>query len=227
MAALTDTVRATADQKPRSRTQRDSPPADATDSYSAKHLSVLEGLDAVRKRPGMYIGSTDGRGLQHCLWEIFDNAVDEALGGYCTRVEVILHADGSAEVLDNGRGIPVDNERKTKLSGVELVMTRLHAGGKFGGGSYTASGGLHGVGASVVNALSLRLEIDVDEEGQHLVDQLPARRGRRVRCRRPGRRLRAQVGPAPDGEGAADADGHQDQVLAGPPGVPARRNVLL
>jgi DNA gyrase subunit B len=113
----------------------------------------------------MYIGSTDGRGLQHCLWELIDNAVDEALGGYCTRVEVILYADGSAEVRDNGRGIPVDTERKTKLSGVELVMTRLHAGGKFGGGSYTASGGLHGVGASVVNALAARLDIEVDREG--------------------------------------------------------------
>jgi len=138
----------------------------AADSYSARHLSVLEGLDAVRKRPGMYIGSTDGRGLQHCLWEIFDNAVDEALGGHCTQIEVILHADGSAEVRDNGRGIPVDNERKTKLSGVELVLTRLHAGGKFGGGSYTASGGLHGVGASVVNALSARLDIEVDRDGK-------------------------------------------------------------
>jgi DNA gyrase subunit B len=114
----------------------------------------------------MYIGSTDGRGLQHCLWEIFDNSVDEAIGGFCNRVEVILHADGSAEVRDNGRGIPVDTERKTKLSGVELVMTRLHAGGKFGGGSYTASGGLHGVGASVVNALSARLDIEVDRSGQ-------------------------------------------------------------
>jgi DNA gyrase subunit B len=113
----------------------------------------------------MYIGSTDGRGLQHCLWEIFDNSVDEALGGHCTRIEVILHADGSAEVRDNGRGIPVDTERKTRLSGVELVLTRLHAGGKFGGGSYTASGGLHGVGASVVNALSARLDIEVDREG--------------------------------------------------------------
>src|SRR5215475_8830642 len=166
VATLTDTVRATADQKTRTRTKRDTQPADATDSYSAKHLSVLEGLDAVRKRPGMYIGSTDGRGLQHCLWEIFDNAVDEALAGHCTRVEVILHADGSAEVRDNGRGIPVDTERKTKLSGVELVMTRLHAGGKFGGGSYTASGGLHGVGASVVNALASRLDIEVDREGR-------------------------------------------------------------
>ncbi len=139
-------------------------PADG--AYTARHLTVLEGLDAVRKRPGMYVGSTDGRGLQHCLWEIFDNAVDEALAGYCTRIDVILHADGSAEVRDNGRGIPVDVERKTKLSGVELVMTRLHAGGKFGGGSYTASGGLHGVGASVVNALAERLDVEVDREGR-------------------------------------------------------------
>ena len=137
----------------------------ATDAYTARHLSVLEGLEAVRKRPGMYIGSTDSRGLQHCLAEILDNAVDEALAGYCTGIEVTLHADGSAEVRDNGRGIPVDVERKTKLSGVELVMTRLHAGGKFGGGSYTASGGLHGVGASVVNALASRLDVEVDREG--------------------------------------------------------------
>jgi DNA gyrase subunit B len=142
-------------------------PADTTaGAYTARHLTVLEGLDAVRKRPGMYVGSTDSRGLHHCLWEIFDNAVDEALGGHCTRIEVILHADGSAEVRDNGRGIPVDVERKTKLSGVELVMTRLHAGGKFGGGSYTASGGLHGVGASVVNALAARLDVDVDRDGR-------------------------------------------------------------
>ncbi|MBO0820304.1 MAG: type IIA DNA topoisomerase subunit B [Nocardiopsaceae bacterium] len=129
-------------------------------------MSVLEGLEAVRKRPGMYIGSTDGRGLQHCLWEIFDNSVDEAIAGFCNRIEVILHADGSAEVRDNGRGIPVDTERKTKLSGVEVVYTRLHAGGKFGGGSYTASGGLHGVGASVVNALSARLDVEVDRGGK-------------------------------------------------------------
>jgi len=135
------------------------------DGYTARHLTVLEGLEAVRKRPGMYIGSTDGRGLLHCLWELIDNAVDEALGGHCTRIEVILHDDHSAEVRDNGRGIPVDIEPKTKLNGVELVMTRLHAGGKFGGGSYTASGGLHGVGASVVNALASRLDVEVDKDG--------------------------------------------------------------
>jgi DNA gyrase subunit B len=141
-------------------------PAGAADAYTARHLSVLEGLDAVRKRPGMYVGSTDSRGLQHCLWEIIDNAVDEALAGHCTRIDVILYPDGSVEVRDNGRGIPVDVERKTRLTGVELVMTRLHAGGKFGGGSYTASGGLHGVGASVVNALSARLDIEVDRDGR-------------------------------------------------------------
>jgi DNA gyrase subunit B len=135
------------------------------DAYTARHLSVLEGLEAVRKRPGMYIGSTDSRGLLHCLWEIIDNSVDEALGGHGARVEVILHADGSAEVRDRGRGIPVDVEPKTGLTGVELVMTRLHAGGKFGGGSYTASGGLHGVGASVVNALSARFDVEVDRDG--------------------------------------------------------------
>ena len=138
----------------------------AAGAYTARHLSVLEGLEAVRKRPGMYIGSTDSRGLMHCLWEIFDNAVDEALAGSCTAIEVVLYPDGSAEVRDNGRGIPVDIEPKTGLSGVELVMTRLHAGGKFGGGSYTASGGLHGVGASVVNALAARLDVSVDRDGQ-------------------------------------------------------------
>ncbi|MEU0244121.1 DNA topoisomerase IV subunit B [Streptomyces sp. NPDC006235] len=134
-------------------------------NYTARHLLVLEGLEAVRKRPGMYIGSTDSRGLMHCLWEIIDNSVDEALGGYCDHIEVILQDDGSVEVRDNGRGIPVDVEPKTGLSGVEVVMTKLHAGGKFGGGSYAASGGLHGVGASVVNALSARLDVEVDRGG--------------------------------------------------------------
>jgi DNA gyrase subunit B len=144
---------------------REAPAVAAGDSYSARHLTVLEGLDAVRKRPGMYIGSTDGRGMLHCLWEIIDNSVDEALHGTCTKIDVTLHADHSAEVKDNGRGIPVDIEPKTGLNGVELVMTRLHAGGKFGGGSYTASGGLHGVGASVVNALSGRCDVHVERGG--------------------------------------------------------------
>ncbi len=134
----------------------------ADNTYNAHHLLVLEGLEAVRKRPGMYIGSTDTRGLMHCVWEIIDNGVDEALAGAATRIEVILHEDGSVEVHDNGRGIPVDKEPKTGLPGVEVIFTKLHAGGKFGGGSYVATGGLHGVGASVVNALSSRLDVDVE-----------------------------------------------------------------
>ncbi len=138
----------------------------ASSDYSARHLSVLEGLEAVRKRPGMYIGSTDSRGLMHCLWEIIDNSVDEALGGHGSSIEVILHADDSVEVRDHARGIPVDIEPKTGLSGVEVVFTKLHAGGKFGSGSYAASGGLHGVGASVVNALSERLDVEVDRDGK-------------------------------------------------------------
>ncbi|MGZ4722163.1 DNA gyrase/topoisomerase IV subunit B [Oryzihumus sp.] len=138
----------------------------AASDYTARHLQVLEGLEAVRKRPGMYIGSTDSRGLMHCLWEIIDNAVDEALGGFGDQIEVILLADGSVEVRDNGRGIPVDVEPRTGLTGVEVVFTKLHAGGKFGGGSYTASGGPHGVGASVVNALSERLDVEVDRGGK-------------------------------------------------------------
>jgi len=146
-----------------------------SDQYNASDLSVLEGLDAVRKRPGMYIGSTDSRGLMHCLWEIIDNSVDEALAGHASRIEVVLISDSSASVCDNGRGIPVDIEPKTKLTGVEVVMTKLHAGGKFGGGSYTASGGLHGVGASVVNALSSRLDVEVDRAG--LTHGMSFRRG--------------------------------------------------
>jgi DNA gyrase subunit B len=143
--------------------------------YTARNLLVLEGLEAVRKRPGMYIGSTDSRGLMHCVWEIIDNAVDEALAGSCRRIEVVLYADGSVEVRDDGRGIPVDVEPKTGLAGVEVVMTKLHAGGKFGGGSYTASGGLHGVGASVVNALSARLDVEVDRAGK--IHAMSFRRG--------------------------------------------------
>jgi DNA gyrase subunit B len=154
---------------PRSKGGTASPKQSATTAksgeYTAKNLSVLEGLDAVRKRPGMYIGSTDSRGLMHCLWEIIDNAVDEALGGFCQHINVTLFKDGSVEVTDDGRGIPVDLEPKTGLTGVEVVMTRLHAGGKFGGGSYAASGGLHGVGASVVNALSARMDVEVDRDG--------------------------------------------------------------
>ena len=134
--------------------------------YNARHLSVLEGLEAVRKRPGMYIGSTDARGLMHCLWEIIDNSVDEALAGHGSAISVEAFDDGSLKISDNGRGVPVDIEPRTELTGVEVVFTKLHAGGKFGGGSYGASGGLHGVGASVVNALSARLDVEVDRDGK-------------------------------------------------------------
>jgi len=158
--------------------------------YSARHLSVLEGLEAVRKRPGMYIGSTDSRGLMHCLWELIDNSVDEALAGYGQRIAVRLHADGSIEVQDDGRGIPVDIEPKTGLSGVEVVFTKLHAGGKFGAGSYAASGGLHGVGASVVNALSHRLDVEIDRDGKTWA--MSFRRGE------PGIFADGPGGPSPD-----------------------------
>ena len=138
-----------------------------TTTYDVSALTVLEGLDAVRKRPGMYIGSTDSRGLQHCLWEIIDNAVDESLAGHASVIKITLHVDGSAEVEDDGRGVPVDKDLKTGLSGVELVFTKLHAGGKFGGeGGYAVSGGLHGVGASVVNALSSRVDVTVKKDSK-------------------------------------------------------------
>ena len=138
--------------------------ASTSREYGAKNLLVLEGLEAVRKRPAMYIGSTDSRGLMHCLWEIFDNGVDEALAGYGRRITVTLEKAGSILVTDEGRGIPVDVEPRTGLSGLEVVYTKLHAGGKFGGGAYNVSGGLHGVGASVVNAVSVRLDVEVDRK---------------------------------------------------------------
>ena len=137
----------------------------AAAEYSARQLSVLEGLEAVRKRPGMYIGSTDSRGLMHCLWEIIDNSVDEALAGHGDSIDVVLHPDGSVEVRDIARGLPIDVEPRTGLTGVAVIFTKLHAGGKFGGGAYSSSGGLHGVGASVVNALSERLDVEVDRDG--------------------------------------------------------------
>ena len=143
--------------------------------YEAKHLLVLEGLEAVRKRPAMYIGSTDTKGLMHCLWEIIDNSVDEALAGYGNLITVSLKADGSVEVADQARGIPVDKEPRTGLSGIEVVFTKLHAGGKFGSGTYNATGGLHGVGASVVNALSSRLDVQVDRNSK--VYEVSFRRG--------------------------------------------------
>ena len=136
-----------------------------TTDYNAASIETLEGLDAVRKRPGMYIGGTGSSGLMHLVWELIDNAVDEAAAGEANKVFVTFHRDGSVEVADNGRGIPVDKHPKRKVSALEVVLTELHAGGKFGGGAYASSGGLHGVGASVVNALSVKLKAEVDRQG--------------------------------------------------------------
>ncbi len=187
-------------------------------SYTEDDITILEGLEAVRKRPGMYIGSTGPTGLHHLVWEVVDNSVDEAMAGRASRIDVTLLADGGCRVVDDGAGIPVGPHPKNpKVSTAEIVLTTLHAGGKFGGKGYQVSGGLHGVGISVVNALSTRLILEVDRDGQHWEAEFE--KGGKVK-----QKITA-TGPAPkDRSTGAAAHRHHRHLLARPHASSTRPN---
>src|SRR5689334_22418812 len=159
--------------------ETDLPSSEPIETYDSSKLGKLEGLEAVRKKPGMYIGGTDERALHHCVSEVLDNSVDEHLAGHCTRIDVAIHVDGSISIRDNGRGIPVDIHPEYKIPGVEMVLTTLHSGGKYGQGGYTYSGGTHGVGAKCVNAVSEWFEVEVSRGGQ--VHHMEFERGKTVK----------------------------------------------
>src|SRR5436309_7139330 len=166
---------------PLSEEQKDSKPSEVSQQYGAAQLGKLEGLEAVRKKPGMYIGGTDERALHHCVSEVLDNSVDEHLAGFCDRIDVAIHVDGSISIRDKGRGIPVDIHPQYGIPGVELVLTTLHSGGKYGQGSYKFSGGTHGVGAKCVNAVSEWFEVDVARNRQ--LSHLEFERGKTIKKR--------------------------------------------
>src|SRR5436309_12522540 len=164
---------------PLSEEQKDSKPSEVSQQYGAAQLGKLEGLEAVRKKPGMYIGGTDERALHHCVSEVLDNSVDEHLAGHCDHIDVAIHVDGSLSIRDNGRGIPVDLHPQYQIPGVEMVLTTLHSGGKYGQGGYKFSGGTHGVGAKCVNAVSEWFEVEVSRDGK--LHQMEFERGKTIK----------------------------------------------